>query len=114
MEAQAAFIRADRAVALHAEAAVDVHFSAVVHPGDAENHNALRLHNAFQDFEVHQLRIFGNIGGDAFHHLTYGLVEFVFTGVAGNDFAHETLDVIAGKIVHIFSWLYTLLIRKFT
>ena len=114
MEAQAALVRADGAVALHAEAAVDVYLSTVVHPGDAENDNALRLHNAFQDFEVHQLRIFGNIRSDAFHHLTYGLMELVLTGVAGNDFAHEALDVIAGKIVHIFSWLYTLLTRKFT
>ena len=106
MEAQAAFVGAYSAVALHAEAAVDMHLPAVIHPGNAEDDDALRLHNALQDFLVHELRVLGHIRGYTFHHLADGLVEFVFTGVAGYYLAHEPLDVIAGEIVHRFFSFY--------
>ena len=46
MEAQAALVGADGGVELHAVAAVDLNLAVVVHPGDAEDDNALRLDEA--------------------------------------------------------------------
>ena len=46
MEAETALVGADRAVELHAVAAVDLHLAAVVHPGNAEHDDALRLDKA--------------------------------------------------------------------
>ncbi len=112
MEADAALVRADGAVALHTEAAVHLNFSTVVHPGDAEDDDALRLDDALQDFLVHELGVGGDIRCHALHDFADGLVEFGFSGVAGDDLPHETFDVIAGKVVHKRG-IYTLLIRKY-
>ena len=100
MEADTALIRADRAVTLDAEAAVDVDFSAVVHPGDTEHEHALGFHDAFQNLLIHQMGIGGYVGSHAFHHLAYGLMELFFTGVLGYDIGHDALDIILGKLVH--------------
>ena len=52
MKAQAAFVRPDGAVHLHAKAAVDLDLPIVIDPGDAELNHPLRLNNAFEDFAV--------------------------------------------------------------
>src|SRR5690606_800859 len=48
MESQSALVRADGAVELDAEAAVDPHVALVVHPGDAEHDDPFRLHQPLQ------------------------------------------------------------------
>ena len=46
MQTQAALVRADGGIELHAEPAVDLHLAAVVHPAHAELDEALRLDDA--------------------------------------------------------------------
>ena len=66
VEAQAALVGADGAVELHAEAAVDADLAVVVHPGDGELDEALRLHKTL-DYAV--LLIFGVLLHDALEAL---------------------------------------------
>src|SRR5262245_11732536 len=55
METQPAFVRAERAVHLHAKAAVDPDLSLVVDPRDAKLNHSLRLHETLQDSGVSDL-----------------------------------------------------------
>ena len=57
MEAQAALVRADGAVVLHAVAAVDMRRSAVILPDDTELDHALRLHHALEQSGFFVLRM---------------------------------------------------------
>jgi hypothetical protein len=54
VEAQAALVRADRAVHLDAEAAVDLDVALVVDPRHAEHHHALGLDDALEDLALAQ------------------------------------------------------------
>ena len=50
MKPQPTFIRTNGAVHLNTESAIDLNFSAVIKPGDAEHEDALGLGDAFQNF----------------------------------------------------------------
>ncbi len=50
METQPALVRADGAVHLDTESAVDLNFSPIVKPGNAEHDYALRFGDSFEDF----------------------------------------------------------------
>ena len=52
MEPQAALVRADRAVHLDAEAAVDLHVALVVLPRHAEHHHPLGLDHPLEDLRA--------------------------------------------------------------
>lgn len=62
VEAQAAFVRADGAVGLDAVAAVDVEDAVVIFPGDAENDDAFRFDDAFQDVVLFIFRFLFSMG----------------------------------------------------
>ena len=55
MEADTALVRAESAVALHAEAAVDMERTSVVRPGNTEYHYAFGLRNTFKYFLVNEI-----------------------------------------------------------
>ena len=108
MEANSALVGADGAVHLHAVAAVDVDLATVVHPRDAEHDDALRLDHAFHDLEVQKVGVSRDVGGYAFDHLAYCLVEFFFSRVARDDVRHEPVNVVLGEFVH---FIYTTKIK---
>ena len=56
VETDASLVGADGRVHLHAETAVDLHFTFVVHPGHAEHNHALGLDHALHDLGFHQMR----------------------------------------------------------
>ena len=85
MQAQAALVGAYRGVELHAEAAVDLDLAAVVHPGDAELHEAFRLDYAVEDSGVDQILTSVGDGGEGFEHFADGLEELFFSGVTLRD-----------------------------
>ena len=94
MEAQAALVGADGAVELHAEAAVDADLAAVVHPGDGELDEALRLHKTL-DYAV--LLIFGVLLHDALEaleDLEHRLVKLRLARVPGQHRVVYTLQIL--------------------
>ena len=82
VEAQAAFIRADGGIHLHAVASVHLHLALVVHPGNAEHNDAFGLYKAFQQALLHVFRILRQKGLQAAEDFFDGLVEFRLVGVA--------------------------------
>ena len=80
MEAQAAFVGADGAVGLDAVAAVDVEDAVVIFPGDAENDDAFRFNDAFQDVVLFIFRFLFQHGHDDGQHVFYILLHFCHNG----------------------------------
>ena len=100
METDTSLVRADSAIHLNAVTAVDVNLSLVVHPRNPEHNDALRLHHPLQDLHIHKMWIRHYIRGYAFYDFPDGLVEFLLTRVASDEFRHELLDIVFGKFVH--------------
>ena len=93
VETDAAFVRADGVVELHAVADVVLHFALVVKPGDAEGDDAVGLDHALDDFVAFE---FGVLVVDVFYthkNLADSLEVFFFTGVFGLEGRHDTVDV---------------------
>ena len=80
MEAQAAFVRADRTVELHAETAVDPHVAVVVHPRDTEHNDAFGLDQTLEQRGFFVLGVGFDNGAKGFQHFRYGLHKFGFVG----------------------------------
>ena len=59
MQAQAAFVRADGAVELHAIAAIDLHLTVVVDPRNAEHDDALGLDHTLEQSRLAVLLLVG-------------------------------------------------------
>src|SRR5690606_187317 len=93
VEAQAALVGAERRVELHPEAAVDLHRSGVVHPGNAEHDLALRLDEALDDAGLEVFGVVLQHGTDRLENLVQRLVELGFTGVEGHSQAVDVVDV---------------------
>ena len=76
MEAQTALVRTDGTVELHAVAAVDAHFAAVVDPRHAEFDNPLRFHQQINHalFGINGIPF--HHGDKGFQHLAHRLMEF--------------------------------------
>ena len=93
VEPQAALVRADRAVHLDAEAAVDLDLAAVVDPGDAEHHHAFGLDHALEDLviPVHGLAVEDEL--DRVGDLPDRLMELELAGVLRLDVRHQPIDV---------------------
>jgi hypothetical protein len=90
VEAYAALIGAYRAVHLDAYAAVDLHLTGIVDPGDAEHDHALGLGHALQNFRLNVLGILIQKGGEGVGHLFRRLVKLGFGGVSGFEMLHES------------------------
>ena len=93
MEPQTALVRADGAVELDAEAAVDVDVALIILPGHTELDDALRLHQAVHD------ALF-DILGAGFHHGDQGgqdlpdcLVELRLGRIPLNDPIHQVVQI---------------------
>ncbi len=73
--------RADGGGELHPVAAVDLHPAVVVHPGDAEQQAALRLHNPVDDAGLGQPLVLLHHGLEGLQHLADGLKELRLVGI---------------------------------
>ena len=89
VEAQAAFVRADGAVGLDAVAAVDVEDAVVIFPGDAENDDAFRFDDAFQDVVLFIFRFLFQHGHEGRQYFAGCVLEFrLFRVTALDDGQH--------------------------
>ena len=81
MAAQAALVGADGAVKLHPEAAVDLIFPLVVHPGHPEGDDALGLHQTLQQLGVTVFGVLLHHAAQRAQDLGSGLKELRLVGV---------------------------------
>src|SRR5262252_6538022 len=92
MEAQPAFVRADRAVHLHSEAAVDLNAPLIVLPRHTEHDHAFRLNQALDDPRA---AVFGpplEHKVERFHDLLNRLVEFRLSRVLRPEIGNQLAD----------------------
>ena len=89
LEAQAALVRADRAVELAAPAAVGVIFTLVVHPADAEREHTLGLDHSLQQVDLLVLGMCVHDGGDGRQNFLNGLNEFRLASVGSFDIVND-------------------------
>ena len=82
MQPQAALIRPDRAVELYAVTAVDLRFSLIIHPGNAEQDGAFWLYEAFQQACLLVFRVLFKHGREAGEDFGCGLEKLGFVWVA--------------------------------
>src|SRR5699024_5816158 len=68
MEAKTALVWADGRVELAAIAAVHAHLAGVIHPGHAEAHHAIRLHQPLHNAVSLQLRMLLHVGLQGVKH----------------------------------------------
>ena len=94
MEADASLIGPDGTVHLHAEAAVYAHRTGIVHPGHAEDNDALGFHHALQHLLVHHVGILDHIRHHAARHGHDGLMELRLSGIAQFELGAEALKVL--------------------
>src|SRR5436309_11196153 len=73
MKTQATFVGTERAVHLHAKAAVHLDLSLVVDPWNTELNHSLRFHQTLKDSGVAELLASFNDRPDRLQHLSYGL-----------------------------------------
>jgi hypothetical protein len=89
VEAQAALVGAERAVELHAVAAVHAHVAGVVEPGHAEHDHAFRLDEALEDRLLAVGRVAREHRLDRLEHLVHGLQKLVLARMdAAGTFHH--------------------------
>ena len=81
METQTSLIRADRAVKLYAETAVDLNLTLVIHPRYAEFDDAFRLYQHFNHAALNEFRIFFYNRLQRFQNLMHSLMKFRFCGI---------------------------------
>ena len=92
MEPKPALVRAQRAVELHAHAAIDLYPAAVVLPGDTEQHLTIRLADPFDDALFEVFRMAGQQRFERADHLGDSLMELRLTGIARNDVLEDGTD----------------------
>lgn len=90
MEAEATLVGAESRVVLDTEAAVDVDASSVIHPGHAEDDDALRLKHPLEDWDILRLALEDNLEG--VHDLLDGLAELRHVAIPLLDHRDELLD----------------------
>lgn len=96
VEADAALVWTERAVELHAEAAVHLHPSLIVDPRHAEGDEPVRLDEALQDGMLAILRMADEHGLHAFEKFLDGLMELGLLGIAPDDAFIDGLQVGSG------------------
>ena len=82
MEAQAALVGPDRGAVLDAVAAVDLDVAVIVHPGNAELHDALGFDQPVEQTVLRILRVLRDPRPQALHHLGDGLQVLGLAGIA--------------------------------
>ena len=95
VEAEAAFVGADRAVLLDAVAAVDADLARVVHPRNAEYNNAFRLDDALENRVLFILRIRLEDRVEREEHFLGGLDELGFVRVLRLEILQDAVNVFA-------------------
>ena len=93
LEAQAALVRADRAVELAAPAAVGMIVAVVIHPADTEREHSLRLDHSLQQVDLLIFRMCIHDRGDRRQNFFYGLDEFRLVRVGLLDVIDDTGDI---------------------
>src|SRR5690606_25447687 len=94
VEPQAALVRAQGAVELDPEPAVDVHLAGVVGPRDAEDDLPLRLGDPLDQLGLDELRTLGQHRAERLQDLAHRLVELFLARVAPQDLLVEGLDLL--------------------
>ncbi|MNV15153.1 hypothetical protein D3C71_1058660 [compost metagenome] len=92
MEAQPALVRADGAVHLDAETAIDLHLAVIVDPGNPKHDRPLRLTDALQNARGQVARIGFEKRPQAAQNFFDGLVEFRLIRVAFFQAGKEGFD----------------------
>ncbi|MNQ98096.1 hypothetical protein D3C85_1137700 [compost metagenome] len=92
VEAQAALVRADGAVHLDAEAAIDLHLALIVDPGNTEGHCPLRLAHTLENARLQVMRVGLEERPEAAQDLFDRLVEFRLVRVAFFQASKEVFD----------------------
>ena len=82
MEAKSALIRAYRAVELYSVTLVYMHFTLVVHPGNAEHYHPFRFDKSFEKAGLFILGVLLHYGCERSKYLGCGLVELGLAGIA--------------------------------
>ena len=73
MQPDAAFIRPDRGIELHAESPVDLHFAVIVHPGHPEHDLPFGFDQSFQYARIHEILSFFHYGFEGHENFGYCL-----------------------------------------
>src|SRR5436309_9290257 len=94
MKSQSAFVRPDRAVHLHPEAAIDVDLALVVLPRHAEHDHAFRFNDAFEDFRFAIARVPIEHERERLDYFLHRLVKLGFARVFGLHLGHQIRNVI--------------------
>ena len=102
METDSSLVWSDGTVHLYPVSSVDLHFSFIVYPRNSEHDYSFRFCNALQNLHVHQIRMFHNVRGQAFHHFPYCLMKFFFTRISGYQSCHEIIYILLSKMIHCF------------
>ena len=89
VEAQAALVGADGAVELDAVAGVGLDLALVVHPGDAEGEDAVRLDHPLDDLRLLEFGMLVIDFLDGLEDLLYRLEIFALAGVLGLETGHD-------------------------
>ena len=97
VEAQAALVRSDGGVELHAVTTVHLHLALIIGPGHAELHHALRLDDALQHACLLVLRVLLDHRLDGLEHLAYSLQELRLVAVALFDLSVDALHVLVSE-----------------
>ncbi|MNP03082.1 hypothetical protein D3C76_949540 [compost metagenome] len=92
METQATLVRADGAVHLDTETAIDLHLAVIVDPGHAEHDGPLRLADALKNAGAQVMRIGFKKGPQATQHFFDGLMKFRLVRVAFFQAGKEGVD----------------------
>ena len=100
MEAYSSLVWTYGAVHLDPVSSVDPDFTLVVEPWHPEDDDALRLYDSFKYLLVHQVWMLDDIWGYTLENFLYCLVEFLFFRVSGDEFRHESVNVILCVLVH--------------
>ena len=97
VEAQAALVRSDGGVELHAVTTVHLHLALIIGPGHAELHHALRLDDALQHACLLVLRVLLDYRLDGLEHLAYSLKELRLVAVALFDLSVDALHILVSE-----------------
>ena len=91
MEAEAALIGTDGAVELDAVAEVRLDLALVVHPGDPEREDAVRLDHPLDDLRLLELGVLVVHLFDGFEDFLHGLEILFLKRVLGLELRHDVL-----------------------
>ena len=102
VETYTAFVRANGAIHLHTESAVDLHFALIVHPRHTEHYHALGFNDALHDLLLAQIRVRHDHRRYTFHYFADGLVKLLLARVFLNQVGHKLVNINLGLLVHSY------------